>query len=330
MGYQYDRYGNRAVTAGRNHGSHEALTPTALTSFNVSTNRLLGGAAYDGAGNLTLDWGGRRFKYDGDNRMVNFTVPGTLTNVNYRYDGEGRRVRKEEVGGGSTTYVYNVGGQLVAEYASSGTALPGIRYLTPDHLGNTRVVTQAVVSGPDGGVVSRHDYLAFGEEIVGLGGRSSSLKYPADPMSGPAQKFTGKERDGESGLGYFKARYYAAVAGRFSSPDPGAWMFLNPQSYNGYSYALNNPLRFTDPLGEDAWDRIDAVLGWANTLVLYGGNNLNSKPPHLDCSALCLRAYKADTDFEEILPRKVAHQAKYFKETQSSETDTECKTLVSE
>ena len=208
--YQYDVYGNRAVTAGRNHGSHQALTPSALTSFNASTNRLLGGAAYDGAGNLTLDWGGRRFKYDGDNRMVSFDTTGVNTDATYQYDGEGRRV-KRVVGGVTTTYLYNAGGQLVAEYATSGAPLAGIRYLTQDHLGSTRVVTQAVVSGPDGGVVSRHDYLPFGEEIGSLGGRTAALKYSA---SGTAQKFTGKERDTESGLDYFQARYFS---GNFTS-----------------------------------------------------------------------------------------------------------------
>ena len=245
--YQYDVYGNRAVTAGRNHGSHEALTPSALTSFNVSTNRLLGGAAYDGAGNLTLDWGGRRFKYDGDNRMVSFDTTGVNTDATYHYDGEGRRV-KRVVGGVTTTYVYNVLGQLVAEYASSGTLLPGIRFLTPDHLGSTRVVTQAVVSGSDGGVVSRHDYLPFGEEIGSLGGRTTALKYSA---SGTAQKFTGKERDNESGLDYFGARYFSGAEGRFTSVDPenASGDPADPQSWNGYAYARNNPLLYVDPDG---------------------------------------------------------------------------------
>ena len=244
--YQYDVYGNRAVTAGRNHGSHQALTPSALTSFNASTNRLLGGAAYDGAGNLTLDWGGRRFKYDGDNRMVSFDTTGVNTDATYHYDGEGRRV-KRVVGGVTTTYVYNAGGQLVAEYATSGTPLPGIRYLTPDHLGSTRVVTQAVVSGSDGGVVSRHDYLPFGEEIGSLGGRTAALKYSA---TGPAQKFTGKERDNESGLDYFGARYFSGAGGRFTSVDPALAISLkDPQTWNRYVYVKNRPLTYVDPNG---------------------------------------------------------------------------------
>jgi RHS repeat-associated protein len=63
--------------------------------------------------------------------------------------------------------------------------------------------------------------------------------------------FTGKERDGESGLDFFQARYYGAALGRFTSPDPmnaGADWY-NPQSWNGYAYVLGNPLAMTDPSG---------------------------------------------------------------------------------
>lgn len=65
-------------------------------------------------------------------------------------------------------------------------------------------------------------------------------------------KFTGKERDKESGLDYFGARYYGSSMGRFMSPDPLGDTVAdvkNPQSWNLYSYVLNNPLRFIDPFG---------------------------------------------------------------------------------
>ncbi len=65
-------------------------------------------------------------------------------------------------------------------------------------------------------------------------------------------RYTGKERDAESGLDYFGARYYASTMGRFSSPDPSGLYYAdptNPQSLNLYSYALNNPLKNTDPTG---------------------------------------------------------------------------------
>jgi RHS repeat-associated protein len=65
------------------------------------------------------------------------------------------------------------------------------------------------------------------------------------------QFFTGKERDGETGLDYFEARYMSSAQGRFTSPDPGnAGAFAaNPQSWNAYSYVVNIPLKYTDPHG---------------------------------------------------------------------------------
>jgi RHS repeat-associated protein len=66
--------------------------------------------------------------------------------------------------------------------------------------------------------------------------------------------FTGEERDQESGNDYFGARYYASTMGRFMSPDPGWFLQAhpsNPQTWNMYSYVLNNPLAFVDPTGND-------------------------------------------------------------------------------
>lgn len=62
---------------------------------------------------------------------------------------------------------------------------------------------------------------------------------------------TGKERDAETGLDYFGARYYSGAQGRFTSPDPimASARTSIPQSFNRYSYALNNPLKFVDPTG---------------------------------------------------------------------------------
>jgi RHS repeat-associated protein len=66
------------------------------------------------------------------------------------------------------------------------------------------------------------------------------------------QKFTGKERDSESGLDYFGARYYGSALGRFTSPDPKQFStrtIADPQKWNKYAYTINNPLRYFDPDG---------------------------------------------------------------------------------
>jgi RHS repeat-associated protein len=71
------------------------------------------------------------------------------------------------------------------------------------------------------------------------------------------QKFTGKERDAETGLDYFGARYLSSAQGRFITPDPAmkSAFVLNPQTWNRYTYVMNNPLRFIDPHGLWAIDK---------------------------------------------------------------------------
>lgn len=102
-----------------------------------------------------------------------------------------------------------------------------------DHLGNTRWVYG------NNGVWDVSDYYPFGgERVISTAGSNHF-------------KFTGKERDAESGLDNFGARYDSSSMGRFMSPDPliASARLEDPQSWNRYSYALNNPLRFTDAEG---------------------------------------------------------------------------------
>jgi RHS repeat-associated protein len=240
--YGYDNFGNRAVLTGV---VNSYATPTAISQY--ANNRWNGnGTGYDSAGNQTaLPY--RTFTYDAENRLVASTQPNTAA-ISYSYDGDGRRAMKN-VGGAITIYVYDAQGQLAAEYGAATDS--GTNYLTGDHLGSTRLVTDA------NGVIKKcYDYFPFGEDIAsGTGGRTSCFgngAYPSTPDV-LADKFTGKERDAETGLDYFGARYFSGPEGRFTSPDkPFAGQNpSNPQSWNLYSYGLNSPLRYIDPTGRD-------------------------------------------------------------------------------
>ncbi len=154
----------------------------------------------------------------------------------------------------------------VVEIQAFGTSAGGekVQWLVPDQLGTPRIVLDQTGSLAN---VKRHDYLPFGEELfAGTAGRTVAQGYASD---GVRQQFTQKERDVETGLDYFLARYYSSTQGRFTSPDeftggpielyyfvddaaanPTFYSDLtNPQSLNKYQYTYNNPLRYTDPDG---------------------------------------------------------------------------------
>jgi RHS repeat-associated protein len=181
----------------------------------------------------------------------------------YTYDGEGHRVKKVVSSGENTRFIYGLGG-LVAEYdGSSGnlkkeylsggiTVEPtavnsnGTQYPTGDRLGSPRVLTNS-----SGSVASRHDYLPFGEDLgAGTGGRTTAMGF-SNSGDTNRKKFTGYERDTESGLDFGQARFYASANGRFTSPDPfsGSAIVTDPQTYNRYTYCRNNPVNSTDPTG---------------------------------------------------------------------------------
>ena len=82
-------------------------------------------------------------------------------------------------------------------------------------------------------------------------------------------KFTGKERDPETGLDNFGARYYASSYARFMSPDPGHAdaVLDNPQSWDAYSYVMDNPETLTDPSGTAACGQKD-MSGCQNEIDL--------------------------------------------------------------
>jgi RHS repeat-associated protein len=119
-----------------------------------------------------------------------------------------------------------------------------IYYYLSDHLGSTDVVLNE-----DGDTVKRTDYLPFGNE---------RLVAVDTPTLDEDYGFTGKELDEETGLYYYGARYYDPLIGRFTQLDPlilgesskpFASVLVNPQELNGYTYVMNNPLKYVDPNG---------------------------------------------------------------------------------
>ena len=247
--YLFDRFGNRNFDT--TSGATTTMVGTCTTaicnpSFDPSNNRFAGGQGYlyDATGSVTQDAEGKKFVYDAENKQVSFGGGGSTTNGGaYAYDGDGHRVKKE-VAGEVTIFVYDDAGQMVAEYTTTTSSSPQINYLTADMLGSPRIDSDA-----SGAVVARHDYLPYGEELFTTGSRVAIIGYSGD---GIRQKFTSKERDAESGHDYFLARYYSVSHGRFSSVDPIAISYKrmsNPQGWNLYVYAGNNPLAYIDPTG---------------------------------------------------------------------------------
>jgi RHS repeat-associated protein len=135
--------------------------------------------------------------------------------------------------------------------APAGGATFSLNWLITDQLSTPRIVID--LSGTLNST-RRFDYLPFGEELNSSNGlRGTTLGYAASSADHIRQKFTIKERDNETGLDYFRARYYANVQGRYTSVDPENFQAMRntsrPQSWNAYSYVNNNPLRSNDPTG---------------------------------------------------------------------------------
>jgi RHS repeat-associated protein len=268
--YGYDAYGNRSIASSTFTWS--AMTPP---GFDPATNRNSGGGwspatSYDSVGNVTADPMGGAYQYDAENRMV------SANGTTYQYDGEGRRVSKSG-GGATTTYLYDASGQLLTEYGAVAAA-SGTQYVGVDGLGSTRLLTDASGNLPPAG--GCHDYLPFGTELTqGMAGNRGSCFGGTD---GVEEKFTGKERDAETGLDYFGARYFSSAQGRFTSadwsgtPEPVPYAnLLDPQTLNLYAYVRDNPLSRPDLDGHSdyIWQKLKNEVsgkGWKTDAQVKG------------------------------------------------------------
>jgi RHS repeat-associated protein len=140
-----------------------------------------------------------------------------------------------------------------------------VEYYHLDGLGTVRAVSDA-----NGDLIAseNRDYLPYGEQWCGTGPCSG---VPA----GQSLRFTGKERDAETGLDYFGARYYGAGIARFTTVDPVyTWQdnLVDPERWNRYAYARDNPLRYVDPDGRSVWTKaIKFVIKGADIAATTAG-----------------------------------------------------------
>ena len=233
--------------------------------------------------------------YDYENRLVEGSVPERGLTLNYSYDPFGKRLSKTV--NGSTKYYlydnediiveYDAVGSLTASYLHGqgidepiSSSLPGLTgqsiYYTFDGLGSVVELTDG-----SGNVVESYKYDSFG-----------NIETP--PATGNPYTYTGREYDSESGLYYYRARYYDPAIGRFITADPillprikyktykSAFLtgeFLTewkipdllrlPDSQQPYIYVENNPLNRLDPTGEECLTVSVALISVTVYFLIY-------------------------------------------------------------
>jgi RHS repeat-associated protein len=310
----YDAFGNRIIQAGSSAAfqvGSPTCTPAAEASFSstwahyttannnrlTSTSQAPGGVSYDASGDVVND-GVNQYLYDGEGRVcavASAPVSGGTILTGYIYNAGGERVSKGTIATWScdpalsgftatNDYVLGPGGEQVTEMAMNATNTmtwqhtnvyaAGNLFATYDDNGlhfyfNDVVGTRRIQTDYAGVMEQSCSGLPFGDGL----NCSNSIQFPTE------HHFTGKERDTESGLDYFGARYYASSVGRFMSPDwsatPAAIPFADPsdpQSLNQYSYVKNNPLNRTDPNGHN-WFDVNGQWSWHQGDTWKDGKN---------------------------------------------------------
>lgn len=214
------------------------------TSYDVANRQLQFGdkqMTYDANGNrlsLTDLSGTTTFAWDARNRLIGLSGPGVT--ASFTYDAFGRRITKT-VNGSTTEYLYD--GLNVVQQIIDGVAVPYLyslrvdeplvrsrtEFYLADGLGSVVGLTDA-----SGALTARYSYEPFGKTTLELGTTTNPFQY------------TARELD-ETGLYYYRSRYYHPDLHRFISEDPVAF---RGGDTNLYAYVMNNPVAFSDPTGE--------------------------------------------------------------------------------
>ncbi|MEK7857186.1 MAG: RHS repeat-associated core domain-containing protein [Acidobacteriota bacterium] len=214
---------------------------------------------YDLKGNLTGNNNGQVYAFDHENRMQSATIPATPDPLvaQYTYDATGRRVSKNF--GGLTTIYVSAGLQEIAEYENGAASASPLRsYVFGSYIDepvmmvvgtekyfyhSNNLYSVAAITNAAGAVVERYRYDPYGKvTILAPDGTERTESAIGNPWT-----FTGRRLDAETGLYYFRARYYSAELGRFIGRDPlgyvdGMGLYGNYFSPNGM-----DPLGLGDP-----------------------------------------------------------------------------------
>src|SRR5579872_4817898 len=235
--YSYDPVGNRLSSLGvpnYNYNPSNELTSSSSGSY-----------TYDANGNTLSDAQGRTFTWDFENRLTQAVVPGTNGGTTtFRYDPFGRRIQKSGPLG-TTNYLYD-GANSIEEVDASGNVLARYAATTDvdeplsEQRGSTSSYHQqdglgsvTSLSNSTGTLANSYIYDSFGKLTASTGTLANPFQY------------TGREFDQETGIYYYRARYYDPQNGRFNSEDPLRW--ANGPAF--YLYVMNSPVVLTDPLG---------------------------------------------------------------------------------
>ncbi len=223
---------------------------------------------YDANGNMIRGWdfsdpsqvAQRTITYNADNMptRIERQSNGQSRQVDFVYDGNSVRVKKQVAGGSTRFYIgahFEVADGVEIKYIFAGSLriarITGSRQLFfhKDHLGSTVAMTDYA----EGAVVEAAGYLPFG---LTRGQSQTEVSY---------YKFTDQQLDAEIGLYNYNARLYDPAIGIFITPDTLVQDPFDPQTLNRYSYVRNNPLIYTDPSGNFSWVPVivGAVIGAA-------------------------------------------------------------------
>src|SRR5947209_14035207 len=188
------------------------------------------------------------YAWDFENRLTSVTLPGTAGTVTFKYDPFGPRIYKSS-SGGTSIFAYD-GDNLVEETNSAGGVVArdeqtqnideplamlrsgATSYYHADGLGSATSLSSAA-----GSIANTYTYDSFGK----LTNSTGSLVNPF--------RYTARDSDTETGLYYYRARYYDQNVGRFLSEDASRQGSLEVVAWDFYSYVSNDPVNFIDPLG---------------------------------------------------------------------------------